>query len=512
MHTRRQTPPPLLVGAALVSISLISIPLVYLAVRVAEGGIDAWSMLLTRPRVPLLVTNTLVLGTSVTLAAVLIGVPSAFLLSRVNIRARPFWMIIAAAPLAIPSYLSAYGLLALFPFMQGFWASWLVLTMVSVPFVTLPVATLLRNSSTDLEDVARTLGRTALRARFAGAWHQIRAATLAGALLTFLYTIADFGGVSLFRFPVLTTAIQQAYGSSFDRSYAASLSLILVGIALAVVVAERFARGRVRRTISSQRTTGKTRTLPLSPALLPLFGLLALPAFVAVVLPATLLLQRMALAGTLVEINIPRLAAATGNTIVLSALGAIIAIMFATPIAFVTARYRTRFTKTLDALSHLPLALPGIVLGLSLVLFALSVVPMFYQTVLLLSFGYAVLYMPKVIGSVRARIISIPSSLDDVAQSLGYTKTQRVRSVFLRLTRPGFILGGLLVAVAAMKELPATLMLRPTGVDTLATMLWSRTDVSQYGAGAPYAILLLLVASVPAFILSQADRTNGSSS
>ena len=220
----------------------------------------------------------------------------------------------------------------------------------------------------------------------------------------------------------------------------------------------------------------------------------------------------MALAGTLVEINIPRLAAATGNTIVLSALGAIIAIMFATPIAFVTARYRTRFTKTLDALSHLPLALPGIVLGLSLVLFALSVVPMFYQTVLLLSFGYAVLYMPKVIGSVRARIISIPSSLDDVAQSLGYTKTQRVRSVFLRLTRPGFILGGLLVAVAAMKELPATLMLRPTGVDTLATMLWSRTDVSQYGAGAPYAILLLLVASVPAFILSQADRTNGSSS
>lgn len=512
MRTTQRTPSPLLVVTALLSVSIVAIPLIYLFIRAGSGGLEAWTALTSKPRLPLLIGNTLLLGFAVTVGAVLIGVPSAYLLSRVRITLRPFWMIVAAVPLAIPSYLTAYGLLALFPGMQGFWASWLVLTLVSAPFVTLPVATLLRNSSTDLEDVARILGRRPWQARFAGSWHQVRTATLAGALLTFLYTIADFGGVSLFRFPVLTTAIQQAYGSSYDRTYAATLSLILVAIAVIVVIAERIARGEVTRTVAAQKTSGKTRLIPLSTRLLPLFGVLCLPLVIGVALPIFLIVQRMSMASGLDELDTSRLLAATANTLLLSAIGAAIALAFAAPIALLTARFSTRFTKVVDALGHLPLALPGIVVGLSLVLFALNVVPPLYQTVTLLAFGYAVLYMPKAIGSVRARVSSIPKSLDDVAMTLGYNKSQRLRSVFLRLSRPGFVLGGLLVAVAAMKELPATLMLRPTGVDTLATMLWSRTDVSQYGAGAPYAIMLVLIAAIPAFILSQADRTNGATS
>jgi len=508
----RNAPSRLLVVAALLAATIVAIPLAYLFIRATSGGLEGLISFVQRPRLPMLVANTLLLGFSVTLATMVIGVPSAFLLSRFRITARPVWMIVAALPLAIPSYLSAYGLLAVFPTMQGFWASWLVLTMVCVPYVTLPVATILRNATTDLEDVARTLGRSSWRARFAGSWHQVRAATFAGALLAFLYSIADFGGVALFRFPVLTTAIQQAYGSSYDRNYAALLSVLLVLIAVVIVIAERRARGTAARTISTQRTIGGVRLSRVKPAGLWAFVLLSIPAAVAVIIPITFIVGRMLGSQSLSQLDVSRLLAATGTTVALSIIGALIALVIAAPIAMLTARFRGKLSRIIDTVGHLPLALPGIVVGLSLVLFSLNVVPALYQTVFLLAFGYAVLYMPKALGSVRTRVSSIPQSLEDVSRTLGYAPRQTWWSVVARLSRPGFMLGGLLVAVAAMKELPATLLLRPTGVDTLATMLWARTDVAEYGAGAPYAIMLVVVAAIPALILSQADRVGGRSS
>lgn len=506
---QQASPSRLLIGAALLAVAVVAIPVFYLAVRAGSGGVEGLAALLQRPQLPALIRNTVVLGLAVTLATVLIGVPSAYLLSRIRIRARSLWMIVAALPLAIPSYLTAYGLLAVFPAMNGFWAAWLVLTLVSVPYVTLPVATVLRNSTTDFEDVARTLGRSPWRARLAGSWHHIRSATLAGALLAFLYTIADFGGVALFRFPVLTTAIQQAYGSSYDRNYAALLSVILVLIALVIVLAERTARGRASRNLAGRRTTGRLRALPFKKSFAWLFVVLSAPAMIAVILPIAFIITRMINSASLAEFDLSRLLSATANTVLLGASGALIALVMAAPIALLAARYLTALARAIEALGYIPLALPGIVVGLALVLFSLNVVPALYQTLFLLAFAYAVLYMPKAIGSIRSRIASIPPSLEDVAKTLGYRPNQVWRSVIARLARPGFVLGGLLIAVAAMKELPATLLLRPTGVDTLATMLWSRTDVSEYGAGAPYALMLIIVAAIPALILSQVDRVEG---
>jgi len=493
----------------LLAVAIVAIPLFYLGLRASSGGVDAIIELFQRPRLPVLVGNTILLGIAVTLSTVIIGVPSAYLLSRIRIRARGVWMLIAALPLAIPSYLTAYGLLAVFPSMQGFWASWLVLTLVSVPYVTLPVATVLRNATTDFEDLARTLGRSPWQARLAGSWHHIRAATLAGALLAFLYTIADFGGVALFRYPVLTTAIQQAYGASYDRNYAALLSVILVLIALVTVAAERTARGRAVRELASKRTASRVRLIGFRPQFFGLFVVLCLPAVVAVVIPIMFIVWRMVTASTLTALDGARLATATATTLGLGIAGALLALVIATPIAVLAARYRVRIARVIEGFGYIPLALPGIVVGLALVLFSLNVVPFLYQTLFLLAFAYAVLYMPKAIGSIRSRIAGISPSLDDVARTLGYRPRQVWTSVISRLARPGFVLGGMLIAVAAMKELPATLLLRPTGVDTLATMLWSRTDVSQYGAGAPYAIMLVIVAAIPAIILSQVDRAEG---
>jgi iron(III) transport system permease protein len=508
---RLRQPPRLLVVAASLAALVAIIPIAYLVVRVVSGGGESFLSLLERPRLPLLIGNSLGLAFTVTLGALALGLPSAFLLSRVRIPLRGLWMTVAALPLAVPSYLAAYGLLAAFPWLQGFGASWLVLTMATVPYVTLPVAASLRTATTDFEDVARTLGRSAFTSLLAGSWHQVRGPALAGSLLVFLYVISDFGGVALFRFPVLTTAIFQAYGASYDRNLAAVLSLILIFLAAIIVLGERLARGKRRTSPVSQRASGRINVIHLRTALAPLFAVVALPAVVVVLVPLVVMLTRMFSAEALASLDPGRLGGATANTIFLSLGGALLAVALASPIAFLAARYSGRLVGTIESMGYLPLALPGVVVGLALVFFALSTAPLLYQSAFLLALAYGCMFLPKAIGGIRSSVAAIPRSLGDVSTTLGYSPLAGWRTVTAPLARPGFLLGGLLVMVTAMKELPATLMLRPTGMDTLATLLWSRTDVASYGAAAPYALMLILLAAIPAFLLSQSDRRGGSS-
>ncbi len=508
----KQRPPRLLVVVAAVAALIAVIPIGFLVLRAFSGGGESFLALLERPRLPLLVGNSLGLAISVTLGALAIGLPSAFLLSRVRLRFRAFWMVVAALPLAVPSYLAAYGLLAAFPGLQGFGASWFVLTMVTVPYITLPVASALQSSTTDFEDVAKTLGRSPFRAVVTGSWHHVRGPALAGSLLVILYVISDFGGVALFRFPVLTTAVYQAYGASYDRNLAAVFSLILIALAILIVIAERIARGKVRTGTASAIAGGRTRLISLRRGLLPLCALLSFPTVAVVLVPVVIMVERLFSAEAVTSFDPARLFSATANTLLLSLGGALIAVTLATPIAVLAARFRGRFVSAVESTGYLPLALPGVVVGLSLVFFALGTAPWLYQSTLLLALAYGFMFLPKAIGGIRSRVAAIPRSLDDISMTLGYSPRQRWRAVTLPLSRPGFLLGGLLVMVTAMKELPATLMLRPTGTDTLATLLWSRTDVASYGAAAPYALMLILLAAIPAFLLSQSDRRGGTAS
>lgn len=503
--TNARRPPLSLTVLGAVAAFTALIPLVYVLLRVFSGGLESFELLLERPRLPSLILNTLALASTVTLSAVLIGLPSAYLLSRVRIPARYIWMTFASLPLAVPSYLAAYGLLAAIPTLQGFWASWLVLTAVTTPYVTLPVAAALRAGTTDFDDLSRSLGTSAWRALIPGTWHQIRGATLAGALLVFLYTIADFGGVALFRFPVLTTAIFQAYGSSYDRNYAALLSLFLIVLAGIIVLLERKARGKMLST-AAHSAHGRLRLSTLNRKHQWLFVPLTFPAIVAAFIPVSFMLIRMTEVGALSAVEWDDVALSTLNTIVLSAGGATLGLLLALPIGILAGRYRSRTVTLIESVGYLPLALPGIVVGLALVFFSLSTIPALYQTAVLLACAYGLLFMPKAIGSVRSAVMRIPSSLEDVASTLGYTPMQRLRNVYWPLTQSSLFVAWMLIAVTAMKELPATLMLRPTGMETLATALWAKTDVASYGAAAPYALMLVIVASVPAVFLSRADR------
>ncbi|MDX2026789.1 ABC transporter permease, partial [Microcella sp.] len=214
------------------------------------------------------------------------------------------------------------------------------------------------------------------------------------------------------------------------------------------------------------------------------------------------LFSRLLDAATLREIDVPRLLEAVGSTIGVAVAAALLAVLLALPIAALAARYRGRLVTAIESVGFLGHALPGIVVGLSLVFFSLAVVPALYQSLAVLVFAYAVLFMPKAIGTMRAGLGDVPPRLVSVARTLGMSPWQAWWRVTVPLALPSVGIGALLVAIATMKELPATLLLRPTGTQTLATELWNRTAVFEFGAAAPYAALLVLVAAVPAVILS----------
>lgn len=499
---RSTTPRPLLAVAGLSAI-VAAIPVVYIAIRAGEAGPDGILEVLTRPRLPMLLLNTVVLSVSVTLASTVFGVATALALARVRLPTPRLFAVLAVLPLAVPSYLTAFGWLSLFPHLNGFWAAWLVLTVVTVPYVTIPVAAALRSTAAGLTEVSHTLGNGQWRTFRAVVWPSIRTPAQAGAMLACLYTLSDFGGVALFRYPVLTTAIQQAYGASFDRNYAAILAAILVVVALILFAIERRLRPTREFAVGRSRTRTRIRSRTVTAGAMVV--ILAAPVL-AVGVPLSSVLLRLLNAQTVRALDPERLVSAATHTLLLAVGGAAIAVLLALPIALLSARYPGTIARILETAGSLPLAVPGIVVGLGLVFVSLFIVPALYQTAIVLALAYGILFLPKGIGAIRSSIERVPRSLEDIAATLGYGPLSRWRKVTARLARAGIVTATLFIAVTAMKELPATLMLRPTGMNTLAYELWTKTATSQYGAATPYALALVFVAALPAALLAPTDR------
>lgn len=510
MNSRRVSGPPRpLIAAAVVSACLALIPLAYLIMRVSSAGLGKIAESLMRARTWETTITSLALMVVVVLGCLIIAIPAASLVTRTNVPGRRIWLTVLALPLAIPSYVAAYAWLAQFPTMTGFWAAALILIAVSYPYVLLPVAASLRSTDPALEEVARSLGRSPLDAFRSTTLPQAVPAAAAGSLLVGLYVLSDFGAVSLFRVDAFTRVIYASYRASFDRTSAAVLASILVLLALMLVFAERKLRGRspqYRTATGTQRLANLT----LLPARLKLVGLAFTTAIVvmSVGVPVVSLLLRLT-EGSRRPLDIGELLAATLSSAGAAAMGAVIAVVLAFPIGLLTARFRSAWSTGTESAAFAGHALPGVVIGLSLVFLTINAVPVLYQTLFTLAFAYAVLFLPKSIGATRTSISAVPPVLEQTARSLGRSPIRAWTQTTFRLAWPGIGAGGLLVLLTAMKELPATLMLRPTGFDTLATELWSRTEVAAYGAAAPYALALIALAAIPAFALSMAMSRGG---
>lgn len=495
--------PRLLILAGAVTAAVALIPLLYLVVRAGQAGWPRIVAVLARPRTLETIGTSVALAATVVLACLVVGVPAAWLIAQARLPLTGMWVVLLALPLAVPSYVAAYTWIAQFPAMHGFWAAALILTLVSFPYVLLPVTAALRTSDPALEEMARTLGDGPVRAFARATLPQVWPAAAGGALLVALYVLADFGAVALLRVDAFTRVIYSSYRASFDRVTATVLALVLVALAAALVAAERRVRGhhlRWRVAGGAQRAATPTDLSPRARA--GAVGALAALSLLALGLPLTSLTLRM-IEGSRSPLQPAELVSAAAASLGTASAGAVLAVALALPVAILAGRYRTPGARWVETLSFSGHALPGVVVGLSLVFLSLSVAPFAYQTIALLSFAYAVLFLPKAIGVIRGATEAVPPVLESTARTLGRGPMRAWAATTLRLTLPGIAAAGLMVALTAMKELPATLMLRPTGLDTLATELWTRTEVAAYGSAAPYAITLVALAAVPAWLLGR---------
>lgn len=489
----------MLTATALVAAVAALTPLGYLVVRAFEGGVDVVWDVLWQERTLQLVLRSLALAGTVAAACLVLGVAGAWLVVRSDLPFRRVAGVLLVLPFAVPSYVAGFTWIAQWPALSGFAGAFLVLTLVSFPYVLLPVAAALRSADPALEEVARSLGKSAPRTFVLVTLRHIRPAATAGTLLVALYVLSDFGAVSLMRFEAFTMRIYTSYQATFDRTPAAILGCVLVLLAMTLTVGERRARGAAA-VRGARGATRPATTVPLGKARLPaLAGVVAL-VVLSLGVPIYSLL-RWLLVGRSAGVDIPDLMSATWGTVTVSGAGALLTVVLAVPVGVLAARHRGPLTRGIEVASFAGHALPGITVGLALVFFGIRVAPGLYQTTPMLAFAYAVLFLPLAVGAVRTAVTNAPPVLEDVARSLGKGRVATNVRVTLPLAAPGVLAGAALVFLTCAKELPATLLLRPTGTDTLATELWSSTEIGAFAAAAPYAAVLLVVAAVPAVLL-----------
>jgi iron(III) transport system permease protein len=513
--------PSLTVAAALLVVSLSLLPLAYLLVRAGSGGADAWSVLARKGTLELL-AKTGALALAVTGAAVLIGVALAWLVARTDLPGRRVLAVAAALPLVIPSYVAALALLGAFgprgllqqllagpfgveriPEIYGFPGALAALTLSTYPYVYLLTLAALRGLDPSLEEAARGLGRSRVETFFRVTLPMLRPSIAAGALLVVLYTLSDFGAVSLMQYDALTRAIYLQYRALFDRTPAAVLALVLVVLTALILLAEARAR-RGRR----YHSLGPGSARPAAPVSLgrwrwPALALAWLAVGVFLLVPLAVLgywLARGISAGEALGFAWrPAL-----SSVSVSAAAAAAALAAALPVALVARRYRARWATALERAGYASNALPGIVVALALVFFGARYGGPIYQTLGLLLFAYVVRFLPQALAGTSSAFASVSPRLEEAARGLGRGRGRVFLSVTLPLARAGLLAGAALVFLTTMKELPATLLLRPIGFETLATEVWKFTAVGSYSQAALPA-LLLVAASAP-FIYLLAGR------
>ncbi len=502
----RVVPRPLLFVFAAIAVGLAQVPLAYLAIRTVQLASERGVANLFGPRAAELAVRSVALAAVVTVGCIVLGVASAFLVVRTDLPGRRIFGVLAALPLAMPSYVAAFAWLAAVHLVEpsaafaGFWSAALVLTLCSYPYVYLPVTAALVSADPAAEEVSRSLGRGAWRTFTGVTLRQVRPAIAAGGLLVALYVLSDFGAVAILRTDTFTRAIFTYFDVGL-ASQALALAIGLVALTVLLLVGESITR---RRGARYARVGGGTARPPsrlsLRAARWPVAVVMAIVSALALGVPAWSLVrwvsEGVSRPGSWAEIT-----AAAGGSVTVAALGTLLTVVMALPVGLLVARAPGAAATLLERLSYLPHALPGVVVGLSLVFLGINVLYPLYQSVWLLALAYAVLFLPLAVGAVAAAAAQAPPHLEQVARSLGRRPWTVFRTVTLPLTAPGIGAGAALVFLTCMKELPATLLLRPTGMETLATRLWTHTGVVQYAAAAPYAALLVVIAAVPTWLL-----------
>ena len=499
--------------------TLFAFPAAYLIWRNFTDGADPGGLLLSRRTLEPL-GRTLQLAGLVSFTTMVLGTALAWVTTRTDVPLARLWRVLLPLPLVFPTFVGAAALIRTVnpggllndllsgvgvestPELRGLLGAWLVLSLLTYPYVYLPAAARFRQLPGSLEDSARVLGDGVWRTFWRVSLPQAGPAIGAGTVLVFLYTISDFGAVVLLRYDTLTRAIHT--NQLANPPVALALSFVLLVLAAAVVLIERWisAGGQGQSSARADRPNiyrlGRWRA-PV---------LVGLAAWVVAALGGPLAsLVDWAVAGLTrggsrgLTIDGDDVLEATWGTVQVGVAAAVVAVVAVLPIAYLAGRHRSGIGSVAHALVISTFAIPGLLIALSIRFWTVQsswADDLLGNTMAILVFAYVVRFGSLAMGVALVAVRSVPPRLDDAAATLGAGRWRRLATIDLPLMAPGLSAGAGLVMLSVMKELPISLLVSPLGYSNLAIRIFS----SFQDAFVAEAGILALVLVAISFVLS----------
>jgi iron(III) transport system permease protein len=526
-------------SAAALAISLVALlPILAIVAIALEPSGDTWPHLIANV-LPQAVRRTLLLLAGVGALSLLIGTGTAWLVTMYRFPGRRYFQWLLLLPLAIPTYIIAYCYLELldysgtvqsglravfgwrdarsywFPEIRSLGGAILVMSAVLYPYVYITARASFIAQSVCILEVSRTLGRTAAQTFWEVALPLARPALAAGVALALMETLNDIGAVEFFGVRTLTVAIYDTWLDRNNLAGAAQIACVMLLFVFVLLVLELALRGRRR----FHHTTDKYRRLPeerLEGARGALAALACgIPVSIGFLVPAAILLHDAY--AHLASGLAPAFWQAALNSLLLSAAAAALAVSFGVVLAYARRQTRSKLVQGASTIPAISYAVPGTVLAIGLLiplagfdnfvdslarsLFGLSTGLLLSGTAFAIVLAYTIRFLAASLGAVESGLSKVSRNIDAAARSLGTTLGAMLFKVHLPLLRPALGAAALLVFVDSMKELPATLLLRPFNFDTLATQVFTLVSLYRYEEAGLSALTIVFASLAPVLLL-----------
>ncbi|MFN3884819.1 MAG: ABC transporter permease [Rhodocyclaceae bacterium] len=518
--------------------SLVALPVLSVGANLfASGTADVWAHLAATV-LPEYLINSLLLSLLVAIGVAIVGVATAWFVSMHEFPGRRVFEWALLLPLAMPAYVMAYVYTDLlqfvgpvqtflrdsfgwrrgdywFPEIRSLPGAALMFVCALYPYVYLITRSAFLERGASTFEAARSLGLSPWAAFLRVSLPMARPAIVAGIALVLMETLADYGTVAYYAVPTFTTGIYRAWFALGDRTAAAQLAAVLLGFVLLLVVLEQTSRGRARFAESGRRRAERKALVGGRAGIAVLVCFL--PLLLGFLLPAGLLLE-LALAEGDAQFGM-RYVALARNSLLVAGLAAFLAMGLAVVLAYARRLKPSVVTAVVNRLVGLGYAVPGAVIAVGVLIpvtrldhwlaarwltwFGENPGLIFTGGIAALIYAYLARFLAVALSTVEAGLARVTPNMDAAAQSLGCGPNQVLRRVHLPMIRGSVFTAALLVFVDVMKELPATLVMRPFDFDTLATQTFTLAADERLGEASTAALAIIAAGLLPVFLLAR---------
>ena len=518
---------------------LVSIPILSVLSSFFVSSGEIWSHLASTVLGDY-ITNSLLLIVGVSSGVVLLGVTLAWIITMCSFPGQKYFEWAAVLPFSIPAYLLAYIYTDFFgitgtlqtairstfdlgigefvlPEIRSLWGAVLIMILAFYPYVYMLARSAFLNQSVSLFEASRIMGYTTTQSFFKIALPLARPGIAAGLALALMETLNDFGTVQYFGVQTFTTGIYRTWFGLGERPAAAQLAGFLLLFIVVLILLERWSRSRIKDQTNATNRFKRIQRFDLTGfKKWGAFLVCAIPVFLGFILPVALLLSMFC--NNIDSVN-TRFLLYSLNTLSVAAIAGLITVSVALLMAYSSRLNPSKLVKGLNQFGALGYAIPGSVIAVGVLIpfgwldntidsfarsnFQVSTGLLLSGTLFAMIFAYVVRFLSVSYNGINSSLQKISPSVDEASRGMGYSFSEILRKIHIPMLSGGLLSAFLLVFVDVMKELPATIIIRPFNFDTLAVQVYRLASDERLGESAGAALAIVLVGIIPVILLSK---------